>query len=93
MSADFDDSNWLKAAILDHGKPKGMADAFGWMLVPSSLPQMERTLAAYPNFTQSRRYSRSAVISNSKNGYYYPAKYHRHPFARPNLPDQRLPDS
>ena len=48
MSADFNDSNWLKAAMLDHGKPKGMADAFGWMLVPSSLPQMERTLQRIP---------------------------------------------
>ncbi|MFI5136925.1 MAG: alpha-L-rhamnosidase C-terminal domain-containing protein [Sphingobacteriales bacterium] len=42
-SADFDDSAWPNAANLDHGKPKGMSDAFGWMLVPSSIPQMERT--------------------------------------------------
>src|SRR5471030_2801903 len=43
MAADFNDSGWSSAATLDHGKPKGTADAFGWMLVPSSLPQMERT--------------------------------------------------
>jgi alpha-L-rhamnosidase len=44
MNSDFDDSAWPMAAILDHGKPKGMSDAFGWMLVPSSIPQMERTI-------------------------------------------------
>ncbi len=42
-SIDLDDSKWPSAQILDHGKPKGMADAFGWMLVPSSIPQMELT--------------------------------------------------
>ena len=41
-SADFDDSAWYKPRLIDHGKPKGMVDAFGWMLVPSSIPQMER---------------------------------------------------
>jgi alpha-L-rhamnosidase len=43
MTANFNDSAWPGAATLDHGKPKGTADAFGWMLVPSSLPQMELT--------------------------------------------------
>jgi len=40
----FDDSKWPGAEELDHGKPKGKPDSFGWMLVPSQLPQMERTL-------------------------------------------------
>jgi len=44
----FDDSAWPNAAQMDHGKPKGMADAFGWMLVPSQLPQMERTFQRIP---------------------------------------------
>jgi alpha-L-rhamnosidase len=48
MVKDFDDSAWPNAAQLEHGKPKGMADAFGWMLVSSSLPQMERTLQRIP---------------------------------------------
>ncbi|MGZ3874306.1 MAG: alpha-L-rhamnosidase-related protein [Mucilaginibacter sp.] len=48
MAADFNDAAWPDAGMLDHGKPKGMADAFGWMLVPSSLPQMERTLQRIP---------------------------------------------
>lgn len=38
--ADFDDSAWPNAAVISPGYPKGTSDA-GWMLVPSSLPQME----------------------------------------------------
>jgi alpha-L-rhamnosidase len=40
-ATNFDDAAWPAADALEHGKPKGMADAFGWMLVPSSIPQME----------------------------------------------------
>lgn len=43
ISPDLDDSSWPVAANVDRGKPKGMADAFGWMLVQSQIPQMERT--------------------------------------------------
>ncbi|RWY48579.1 alpha-L-rhamnosidase-related protein [Mucilaginibacter gilvus] len=35
------DSGWLSAQKIDWGSPKGFTNAFGWMLVPSSLPQME----------------------------------------------------
>jgi len=35
------DSGWLNAQKIDRGNPKGFTNAFGWMLVPSSLPQME----------------------------------------------------
>jgi len=48
MNGDFDDSAWPNAENSEHGKPKGMSDAFGWMLVPSSLPQMERKLQRIP---------------------------------------------
>ncbi|GAC1304077.1 MAG: hypothetical protein NVSMB24_11030 [Mucilaginibacter sp.] len=48
MAAGYDDSSWPDAGTLEHGKPKGTADAFGWMLVPSSLPQMERTPERIP---------------------------------------------
>ncbi len=48
MDAGFDDSKWNSAAALEHGRPKGIADAFGWMLVPSQIPQMERTLQRIP---------------------------------------------
>ena len=47
-ATNFDDSAWPAAVNLDHGKPKGLSDAFGWMLVPSSLPQMELTYQRIP---------------------------------------------
>jgi hypothetical protein len=39
----FNDESWKKAvlAFWRGGSPKGLQDAFGWMLVPSSIPQME----------------------------------------------------
>ena len=47
-SAAFDDSSWPLAANLFQGQPKGMSDGFGWMLVPSPLPQMELTYQRIP---------------------------------------------
>ncbi len=43
--AGFDDKSWEPAALAhwSGGAPKGLRDAPGWMLVPSALPQMERT--------------------------------------------------
>ncbi len=39
----FDDSSWNKATLSfwRSGSPKGLRDAFGWMLVPSAIPAME----------------------------------------------------
>ncbi len=39
----FDDSSWSPAtlAFWRSGSPKGLSDAFGWMLVPSIIPAME----------------------------------------------------
>ncbi len=39
----FDDSSWSAAALSfwRSGSPKGMSDAFGWMLVPSVIPARE----------------------------------------------------
>jgi hypothetical protein len=51
-AADFNDTAWPAAANMDRGKPKGMADAFGWMLVPSQIPQMERV---YQRIAQVRK--------------------------------------
>ncbi|GAA4808812.1 hypothetical protein GCM10023231_42620 [Olivibacter ginsenosidimutans] len=45
---DFDDRNWSFADSLFAGQPKGLSDGFGWMLVPSSLPQMELTYQRIP---------------------------------------------
>ncbi|UCS95944.1 alpha-L-rhamnosidase N-terminal domain-containing protein [Echinicola marina] len=46
---DLDDSSWPKAAVLLQGKLKGDSDGFGWMLVPSTLPQMEMKYDRIPS--------------------------------------------
>ena len=40
---DFDDSSWSAASLAfwRSGSPKGLSDAFGWMLVPSAIPARE----------------------------------------------------
>jgi len=58
----LDDSAWPAAVNLDHGKPKGMADAFGWMLVPSQIPQMEQVYQRIPSV-------RKAVGTNVPQGF------------------------
>jgi hypothetical protein len=42
----FNDATWKRAvsAFWRGGSPKGLSDAFGWMLVPSPIPQMEMTV-------------------------------------------------
>jgi alpha-L-rhamnosidase len=45
-STNLDDSQWKNATQTNwgaQGAPKGMVDAFNWMLVPSKIPQMEMT--------------------------------------------------
>jgi alpha-L-rhamnosidase len=44
--ADFSDASWKNAEPVQWsgGSPKGLRDASGWMLVPSGIPQMERTV-------------------------------------------------
>ncbi|MES2061629.1 MAG: alpha-L-rhamnosidase N-terminal domain-containing protein [Bacteroidota bacterium] len=37
----FNDNQWLQAQKIDNGNPKGITNGFGWMLVPSAIPQME----------------------------------------------------
>ncbi|QHS54800.1 alpha-rhamnosidase [Mucilaginibacter sp. 14171R-50] len=37
----FNDNQWLQAQRIDNGNPKGTTNGFGWMLVPSAIPQME----------------------------------------------------
>lgn len=41
----FDDTAWKQSSLAfwRGGSPKGLRDAFGWMLVPSAIPQMELT--------------------------------------------------
>lgn len=45
-ATNHDDSKWKNATQTNwgaQGAPKGMVDAFNWMLVPSKIPQMEMT--------------------------------------------------
>lgn len=44
----YNDFTWPDAVTIDRGKPKGVADAFGWMLTPSTIPQMELTNERIP---------------------------------------------
>ncbi len=44
----YNDFTWPDAITIDRGKPKGLADAFGWMLVPSTIPQMELSTERIP---------------------------------------------
>jgi alpha-L-rhamnosidase len=73
MTTNFDDSTWPDAGTLDHGKPKGMADAFGWMLVPSSLPQMERTYQRIPVLRKANGISVPASFPATKTAVTIPA--------------------
>jgi alpha-L-rhamnosidase len=44
MDNSFDDAAWKNATELERGNLKGKTNAFSWMLVPSTLPQTERTV-------------------------------------------------
>src|SRR6185437_7126733 len=73
MSLDFNDSPWPNAGMLDHGKPKGTADAFGWMLVPSSLPQMELTYQRIPVLRKAEGVTVPASFPAAKTAVTIPA--------------------
>jgi len=73
MAGGFNDGAWPNAGMLDHGKPKGTADAFGWMLVPSSLPQMERTYQRIPVLRKAEGVTVPASFSATKTTVIIPA--------------------
>lgn len=52
----FNDSTWKNAtsAFWRGGSPKGLQDAFGWMLVPSSIPQMELSVQRLNSIRESQ---------------------------------------
>jgi hypothetical protein len=59
----FNDSSWKNAvsAFWRGGSPKGLQDAFGWMLVPSPIPQREMSIQRL----QSTRESVNIVVPQS----------------------------
>ncbi|HEY8919548.1 MAG TPA: alpha-L-rhamnosidase N-terminal domain-containing protein, partial [Chitinophaga sp.] len=70
---DFDDSRWPMAANLFGGRLKGGGDGYGWMLVPSSLPQMELTYQRVPVVRKASGISLPATFPASKTAVTIPA--------------------
>ena len=52
MAFDTDDSNWLMAAEIGRGQPRGLSDGAGWSLVPAAIPAMEMTPQRIPVLRQ-----------------------------------------
>ena len=73
MGADYDDTAWPSADAMEHGKPKGLADAFGWMLVPSVIPQMERTLQRIPVLRKADGITAPSTFPSNKTTITIPA--------------------
>ncbi len=69
----FDDSSWPLAANLFQGHLKGASDGFGWMLVPSSLPQMELTEQRIPAARKSTGITLPATFPGAKTAVTIPA--------------------
>jgi len=72
-AVDFDDSSWPQAASLFQGHLKGASDGFGWMLVPSSLPQMELTYQRLPVLRKATGIVLPATFPLSKTAVTIPA--------------------
>ncbi|GAA4101440.1 alpha-L-rhamnosidase C-terminal domain-containing protein [Mucilaginibacter panaciglaebae] len=73
ISKDLDDSSWPGASIVDVGKPKGMSDAFGWMLVQSQIPQMERVYQRIPSLRKAVNVSVPAGFPANKTALTIPS--------------------
>lgn len=69
----FDDSKWLNGQRIDNGKPKGYPDAFGWMLVPSPLPQMELTMQRLSSTRMKNNVDVPATFPSTRNAVTVPA--------------------
>lgn len=72
-AVDLDDSSWPLAANLFQGHAKGSSDGFGWMLVPSSLPQMELTYQRVPVLRRSTGMDLPSTFPASKTPVAIPA--------------------
>lgn len=70
---DFNDSNWPQAAGLLQGHLKGSGDGLAWMLVPSSLPQMELTDQRLPVVRKTQGITLPATFPAKKTSLTIPA--------------------
>ena len=77
-SPEFDDSAWPAAATLGWGGalPKGQGDINGWMLVPSSLPQMELQRQRFPSLRSSSGVQPPAAFPGKPASFVIPAATH-----------------
>jgi len=69
VKVSFNDASWKKAvpAFWRGGSPKGLSDASGWMLVPSSIPQMEMTVERLQSTRESSGFSVPATFPVTAN--------------------------
>lgn len=72
-ATDFDDSSWKNAIRIDYGNPKGTVNAFGWMLVPSPLPQMELKYQRIPVLRKAEALSVPKSFPSVKTAFTIPA--------------------
>ena len=72
-ASDLDDSHWPNAANLFQGNLKGKSDGWGWMLVPSPLPQLERTYQRIPSLRKAEGMSVPATFPATKTPITIPA--------------------
>ncbi|WP_203235043.1 alpha-L-rhamnosidase-related protein [Mucilaginibacter terrigena] len=56
----FNDNQWLQAQQIDNGNPKGITNGFGWMLVPSAIPQMELKTQRLASLRRSKGFNAPA---------------------------------
>jgi alpha-L-rhamnosidase len=72
----YDDSAWKKPRVMYHGIPKGVFtfEPVTWMLVPSSLPQMERSLQRMGSVRKSDGVKTPAGFPRSKSSLTIPAR-------------------
>lgn len=75
MKKDFDDSDWPFAVKVGWrgATPKGLVDIADWMLVPSSLPQMELTAQRFSSVRKSENVSILAGFPLAKAAITIPA--------------------
>jgi alpha-L-rhamnosidase len=67
------DSTWVTATTLDGGHLKGLSDGFGWMLVPSAIPQMELTYQRIPVVRKATGITLPAGFPGKKSVFSIPA--------------------
>ena len=74
---DYNDVSWKNAEIIFRGNPKNIAGAFGipvgWLLVPSSIPQMELTSERLKTLRSAKGVEVPPTFPSSKTTFTVPA--------------------